>query len=502
MTGKGSEEAYYVDGKIGNDNNPGTKNKPIKTISELNFRLHNKPLSVCFTGEQVYNGSLVIRDVEGTESGPVIVTSSGDVKAVINGENNEAIHIENCRYVTIEDLDLRGNGRKGGNMTNGLSIIGSSCCDVRHISASGFQKSGVDLYNCNNCKLSGILASDNGFSGINVLGSTKELSSRIIISDCRAENNPGDPTNLENHSGNGILVGVSDSIIIDHCSATNNGWDMPRKGNGPVGIWTWESNRVVIQYCISYRNKTSEKASDGGGFDLDGGVTNSVIQYCLSYENQGAGYGLFQYRGASAWANNIVRYCVSINDATTTKDAGSIFIWNGSGKSDQLNNCLVHNNVFYNSFSPVISFEESSPHQNFRFCNNIFLGTGEVIAGNIGGSHFFGNDWWNAGKNFTLQGFDSVKEWARASHQEMLDGELVGIQVDPGLNGPLTTSVTDPWKLTNLKGFALRNDSYLRNEGIAIKYIAGFVEPVTDFYGNTIKAGTVRNPGIFYCKTE
>ena len=123
-------------------------------------------------------------------------------------------------------------------------------------------------YNCRNMVVRRVFAHDNGFSGINIMGSSIDSSRLILIKDCKAENNPGDPAIINNHSGNGILVGVSDSVTIDHCTATNNGWDMPRQGNGPVGIWAWESNHVSIQYCISYRNKTSKGGSDGGGFDL------------------------------------------------------------------------------------------------------------------------------------------------------------------------------------------------------------------------------------------
>ena len=100
-------------------------------------------------------------------------------------------------------------------------------------------------------------------------------------------NNPGDPTNLTNHSGNGIVVGHCTNVLIDHCMATNNGWDMPRIGNGPVGIWCYEADSVVIQHCLSYRNKTSVGGADGGGFDFDGGVTNSIIQYCLVLRKPG-----------------------------------------------------------------------------------------------------------------------------------------------------------------------------------------------------------------------
>jgi hypothetical protein len=404
-----STDVYYIDSSVGNDHNPGTPRKPLKTIAELNSRLLKKAASVCFAGGQIYEGTLRLKDIRGTITNPLIITSSGKGRAVINGENREALLVESCENLCIKDLDIRGNGRKNGNASNGLSLTRSHSIRVEKLKAEGFQKSGVDLYDCTGIQVKDVLAIDNGFCGINVMGSDKSKSGKILIKDCKAENNAGDPTNLDNHSGNGILVGVSDSVLIDHCSATNNGWDMPRTGNGPVGIWTWESNRVTIQYCVSYRNKTSENAKDGGGFDLDGGVTNSVIQYCLSYENEGAGYGLFQYSGASDWANNVVRYCVSINDAATTEGAGSFFIWNGSGEEKQLANCQIYNNFVYSDSVPVISFENASAHKNFTFSNNVFIGSGQLISGQNSGSSFKGNIWWGMRKSYQYSDWEFMK---------------------------------------------------------------------------------------------
>jgi len=47
----------------------------------------------------------------------------------------------------------------------------------------------------------------------------------------------------------------------------------------------------TYSYFISFRNRTAKGAEDGGGFDLDGGVTHSEIAFCLSYENEGSGFG-------------------------------------------------------------------------------------------------------------------------------------------------------------------------------------------------------------------
>ena len=68
----------------------------------------------------------------------------------------------------------------------------------------------------------------------------------------------------------------------------------PVKAMVPVGIWAYQSDSITIQYCYSHDNHTSEKGKDGGGFDFDGGTTNSVMQNNFSANNEGAGYGLFQ----------------------------------------------------------------------------------------------------------------------------------------------------------------------------------------------------------------
>lgn len=492
-----SGEAWFIDNNTGKDTNPGTVRKPLKTIAEVNRRLQEAPASIWFAGGQVFNGNLLLNGINGTDSVPVYIGSYGKGKAMINGGEKEAIRAEDCGYLRIENIDLKGDGRKNGNISNGLSLTRCKNVTIEDIRSEGFQKSGVDLYDCRNAEIFKVVAYDNGFCGINIMGSDKRLSGSILIRDCRAENNPGDPTRLDNHSGNGILVGVSDSVVIDHCTATNNGWDMPRQGNGPVGIWAWMSDNVTIQYCISYRNRTSKGGKDGGGFDLDGGVTNSVIQYCLSYENEGAGYGLFQYPGASEWSNNIIRYCVSINDALATEGAGNFFIWNGSDDSGQLAGCYIHNNVVYSTSAPVISFENASDHENFVFSNNIFLGTGKLISGTNKGSKFLGNVWWTAGGEISFGEFASLAEWAGATGQETMNGKIAGLQSDPLLTGPFTTSITDPYQLGTLSGFKLKPGSPLKNRGVRILTVPGIDPPSVDFFGTPLPENSAAVPGIY-----
>jgi hypothetical protein len=490
------KEIYYINVETGNDKYPGTLKRPLKTISEANKRIQDNPGNIFLAAGQTFNGTLILNNIHCADSIPIVIGSYGEGRAIINGGDKESIRVENSDNIRIVNIDLKGSGRKDGNTTNGLQLLKSTNCTVDNVNAEGFQKSGVDLYNCKDVKVLKVIAFGNGFCGINVMGSHQDSSGNIMIRDCKAENNAGDPTMLDNHSGNGILVGVSDSVLIDHCTATNNGWDMPRQGNGPVGIWTWQSDHIIIQYCISFRNKTSKGGKDGGGFDLDGGVTNSLIQYCLSYENEGAGYGLFQYSGASDWANNIIRYCVSINDAHTTEGSGSFFIWNGSEERSQITNCYICNNVVYSTSAPVVSFENASEHENFVFSNNIFLGSGQLISGKNSGSKFLGNVWWNVGGAIKFMEFGSLGAWAKATGQETENGKIIGVQIDPKLNGPFLTNITDPHQLDALSGYILKRDSPLENRGIKVRSIYGFDPPSTDFFGNPLPQGSHPEPGI------
>lgn len=487
-------EGYYIS-HDGNDSNPGTKAKPFRTISKVNSLELRPGDIILFEANQVFEGTLSLM-VEGTVTDSITISTYGDGTATIDGGTKEAIVIQG-KYVSIHNLHTRGAGRKKGNTTNGVSLVNTIHATVRGIKTEGFQKSGLQLYNSKNITVKKVHALYNGFSGINVSADDKSKSRNILIQDCVAENNPGDPTRLDNHSGNGILVGVSDGVVIDHCAATNNGWDMPRVGNGPVGIWAYESNDVTIQHCISYRNKTPKGAKDGGGFDFDGGVTNSIIQYCLSYENAGAGYGLFQYNGASVWHSNILRYCISYNDAISTAGSGGIFMWNGSMDSTQLADCYIHNNVVYSTHAPAVVFEPSSQLTKFRFSNNIFIGKGQIIQGPSSGETFVGNIWWSAGGKITFRGYPSLHAWAHTIGQEMVDGILIGSQQDPRLKLADQVLVTDPRKLASLVDFKLTAESPLINKGLNFDTGIKLPLPTIDFYGNAVPQGNGPEPGVF-----
>ncbi len=464
---KNHSKTYFLNNN-GNDSGNGSRQQPWQSIARLNrVQLHPGD-SVCFAGGQVFNGTLLLDAADkGSKERPIVISSSGTTAAVINAGNASAIEINNTAYISIIHLHCLGAGRKTGNTQDGLLASHCSHVIIDSLSISGFQKAGLCIYASSTVMVNRVHAFENGFAGILVSGAGSKKDCRnILIRYCFAENNPGDPTNLSNHSGNGILAGLCTGVTIEYCSASNNGWDMPRTGNGPVGIWAYEADSVLIQHCISYRNKTSQGGKDGGGFDLDGGVTHSTIQYCLSYDNQGSGYGLFQYNGASHWQQNTLRFNISENDGAVTAGAAGILIWNNSDDTSQFKDCSIYNNTVYNTKRPALRYDREHAHIGFRLLDNILVGRDTILTGQTTGSRFLGNCWYSLQNGFLVEGFSSLRAWSDATANEY---QPWGVSMDPLLKHPGQTSITDPTALQTLDAYRLPARSWLRTGGVDLQ---------------------------------
>jgi hypothetical protein len=458
--------AYYVS-LTGDDRNQGTVAAPFKTIQKINSLNMHAGDDVYFKGGEAFKGTLTIGPgSRGYKYAPVVISSYGKGKALIQADSVRAISVYKTAYVFIKNLRLQGFGRKTGNRENGMVIINSNHINAENVDISGFQKSGLLIDSSSHIIANNIFVHHNGSAGITVEGRQSKKDSRdILITNCRAENNPGDPTKLDNHSGNGIVVGHCTNVVIDRCTATNNGWDMPRIGNGPVGIWCYEADSVLIQHCLSYKNKTSKGGADGGGFDFDGGTTNSIIQYCFSYGNQGSGYCIFQYWGASPFYNNIIRYNISENDGTVSDSQAGLYVWNSSGDPNQFHDCRVYGNIIYNSKVAAISFSEKSMNKGFDFYSNIFVGKDSLIRGRdvVGKCIFEGNDWWSLQRGFTAWGIKDFKTWAIQTGKEQRNGHIVGLNINPEFKNPGKANLTMAAQIDSFTGYQLPQDSKLKN---------------------------------------
>ena len=251
------------------------------------------------------------------------------------------------------------------------------------------------------------------------------------------------------HCGHGVVIGQVDGAVIQNSTAYSNG---AVAGKGNVGIWTWQSNNVTIQYNTAYDNLSPEGA-DGGGFDIDGGVTNSVVQYNTSHDNAGAGYLLAEFAYAEPMLQNVFRYNLSVNDGNDNYGAftisGSDPVFTASSAVFHNNTVIVDHNVAPASRGAVWFVE--GYHSDVNLINNVFvaLNGAALVDGPTTSAKdmFINNAYWTDGAPLQIGGvtYASIEEWASAAQQELVDGTYVGTQADPhfgtdGLYQPMPPS--------------------------------------------------------------
>jgi hypothetical protein len=497
---------YFVSSK-GNDGNNGTSiAKAWATINKINGESFREGDKILFEGGKTFNGTLQFgSDDRGVNGNSLIISSYGSQRANINGGNGNGITLDSCQYLTIKNINLFGQGRTIGK-TNAMGIYVKNCKNIviDSIDAQGFQQSGIGFQGCSKLHITNAYVHDNGFAGISSSG---RHSSNIYIGYCRANENPGNPNILNNHSGNGIVLYEVSYALIEYCEAGHNGWDQPGLHNGPVGIWcATNSDHVIIQYCISYNNQSNSSSTDGGGFGLDGGVSNSVIQYCLAYNNWGPGAYGCEYGSKWQWENNTIRYNILYNNARSTI--------NGKPNLDETDinfgydpkttggiqprNMYVYNNIIYNKDRFAIQVY-GSPCLNAIVANNIFITMRDRMV--RGDFTFKGNCYWAIDGGFSAFGYKSLEEWANSTDQEKVDGKIVGINVDPKI-ADLSSVIlpTDPRQLPSLYAFMLGKGSPCIDKGLDIKKLFNIDPGKLDFYGDSIPSGKAFDIGIHEAK--
>ncbi len=498
---------YYISADGDDENSGKSQAQAWKTIQKVNVTDFEPGSSILFEGGKEFNGTIQLTEADaGIAGNEITISSYGEGKALIKGGDQEGLLAKDCDHLVIKDLMFEGSGRKRGNNTDGVLLIGSDSIRIENLEVYGFQKSGLHVRKSVNARITYVYAHDNGFAGIHVTGETMNHYSKydnadLYIGYCVAENNPGDPTVLKNHSGNGILACSVGGGLIEYCEAFNNGWDMPWTGNGPVGIWIWDCNDFIIQYCIAHDNKTNPVASDGGGFDFDGGVSNSIMQYNVSYNNEGCGYGLYEFGAEKAWENNIIRYNISQDDGII--NGGAVGIWKADNRGT-MRNCEIYNNTFYNSAEngPIIWLYDHYPDFNFR--NNVFVYNGSFLDENqqLADEVFQGNVYWNLSGGLGIGNYHTIEEWAAATGKEMLNDKLVGRFIDPGLNQPGKVSITDPGKLdaTHLTEYTPLPGSLVIDMGLDLKDLFDLDPGAKDMLGTPLPSGQAFDIGAIEFK--
>ncbi len=464
----------------------GSQASPWRSISKFNALDLNPGDSVFFRAGDTFQGSMDLDAADtGTNSSgqliaPITITSYGggplDRATVRSASNKEALLSYNNGGISLSNLEFLNGGTYQSNASSGIEFTtdygsGSgynqlSYIHVDNVVSHGFHQSGLSLdasasVGYQDVQISNSQFYDNQFAGVAISASQylDHVHRDVKIDNVVARNNSGF-AGCTPHCGHGIVIGQVDNAIIENSLAYSNGLVA---GKGNVGIWTWQSNNVTIQHNTAYGNR-SPAGADGGGFDLDGGVTNSVVEYNKSYDNNGAGFLLAEFAYAGPMSQNIFRYNLSLNDGSD--GYGAITISGGdptflaSSAVFHNNTVVVDHNVAPTSRGPVWFLDNY--HSDLSLVNNVFvaLNGAAVIDGAtpIDKAKFIRNGYWTNGSPIQIGGatYSSVADWARGSQQETLNGQFAGVQANPNFG---TDGVYRPVPPSQLIDSALAGNS-------------------------------------------
>jgi hypothetical protein len=454
-----------------------------RTIARVNGADLGPGDVVRFEGGARFAGTLHLEASDGGTAASPVTIESYDGTATIDGGTGTAVFAHQVGGVRVRNLRAEGSGASS-NTSEGIGFYNDLPGDVvlggitvEDVDVSGFGTWGVILgggagrSGYRDVRFERVAVHGNGRGGLLTWGMTSAVHRNVYAGRITAYDNLGTADPARN-SGSGIVLGNVDGGTVEHSVAYGNGGSNTLAGEGPEGIWAYDSNRVVIQFNESYGNRTGT-TTDGGGFGLDQNTSNSVLQYNLSHGNAGPAVLLAQRADTTTHTGNVVRYNISYDDGRRGR-AGAIELWGGIRSAELYHNTVYLPGPFVTGQRAVKVWNSSGAPgatHSVHFRNNVVVARGgttpllELGAGQVAGSvdlRFQGNDWWTGASSsrwmWGSTSYWSLTEWRTATGQERVGSTAVGRNVDPRLVAPGPTAT----------GHRLQSSSPLVDAGLSL----------------------------------
>lgn len=522
-------ETYYVSSD-GNDDYAGTsKDQAWKTTTKVNEGHFLPGDSVLFEGGKTFYGKIYFGPKEdengthalisGTDTAPITFGSYGEGKASIHSGDHTGFQVYNGEGFAIVNLIFEGSGLSNNQESSGIYFHTDLNTMLRYVlidnvEVHGYRDAGISIMSLGKKVIGGFeevnitnsTVRDNGDVGIiTYADNPTSIHKDVYVGHNTVYNILGLSSKSNSHTGNGILIGGAHRAVVEYCEAYNNGEKNSSKSGGPIGIWGYQCDSLIIQYNESHHNKTGKDSQkDGGGFDIDGGCTNCTLQYNYSHDNEGAGYMIAQFLNAPTMNNVTIRYNISENDGRKN-GYGAIQLWSWTSNTSRgIQNANIYNNTVYltkpdNGSSPRAIHIQSDGITNARISNNVFFVTDglELIKlAKITDVRFLNNNYWSGDGPFKINWnevvYSSLTEWSKVTNQELLvasdtkEDIFSGYSKDPKLKNPGgVTDIGDLTKLHLLTNYELETTSEMLGKGLNLK-LDNIDIGERDFFGNSI----------------
>jgi hypothetical protein len=493
---------YYLRSD-GDDSQDGrSSDKAWRTLARASAAVLHPGDGLLLRGGDQFDGTLLISaDDAGDAAHPVVIASSTRTPAKLTNSSGSAIYVQNTGGVRISNLIVIG--QSAANKASGIAVFSDQIrklpydgITIEQVNVSGFAD-GISVGAASiNSGFADVVIRDSAThgnlrNGVNIYGPRAELPApgyanrRVLLDGVRSFDNTGDPSDLIDNTGSGIILSSTDGGVVTGSTSYGNGASA-NASRGPGGIWAYDANNLRFEHNLSYANRTGTGTADGNGYEFDINVTNSVMQYNLSYGNDGAGYLVCNCEDGrdGAVANNVVRYNISSSDVRRRSFySGIMIISSGHLIPPQgLTNLAVYGNTVVMSAQA-----EGAPAAlrmygvvaSVRILNNVFVVSGgspfvDVAAESTAGVQLTGNAYQDLTGNPQWRwggaDFRDPAAWSNATGQEAEPGQSTAVFGDLGLPAPLALiAVTDARDLPGTSGLLPADGSPLRAGGVDLK---------------------------------
>ena len=506
LPARASATDFYLSA-LGSDANAGTSATAAwRTLAPVNERVLQPGDRVLLRGGDVFDGTLTLdADDAGSPQAPVVVASYGAGRATIRGGPDSGISVYNTAGVSISNIAVAGSGGPSSGIVFYMDLPGNALLSwirIDSVEVYGFGRDGIEIGSWNggsgfsNVRITGASVHDNARTGILTYAQQANAHRSLYVGYSRAYDNTGIAA-ATNNTGSGIVLGGVDGGTVERSVAHDNG-RLCTATAGPVGIWAYDSRRIVIQQNESYNNRTGGPA-DGGGFDLDQNVSESVLQYNYSHGNDGAGYLLAHAPVNDNHHDNVVRYNISENDGRRNSYA-AIEVWGRTIRTDVYNNTVFLSPPASGTPRAVRVGNASVADRivsSLHFRNNIFFTAGGTPVMDVSATQaaapdlrFEGNTYYASGLAVSLRWgattYTSLAAW-RATGQEMAGGVALGSSADPQLDAAgHAGTLDDAGKLEMLAAYRPSDTSPIVNAGLDLATRYGIDPGSRDYFGTAL----------------
>jgi hypothetical protein len=476
---------YYI-ASGGSDSNSGlSSGAPWQTISKVNAATLVAGDTVSFNRGDTFSGTLTITN-SGTNGNPITIGAYGSgALPIISCGNARGVYLQNCSYVTVQDLTITGVG-----VVAATGTMADSSTSFRYgidveSTGTGSAYAGITIQRCTVQNVFGGIfvhadaaSTPAGFSGLTitsctitealglgvyVYGSLAAASSgspyflakgrtthaNITVSRCDITNVYACPSavfSTNNYTGSGIVVSNTTMGTIQDCYIANCGQNNDDGRGGPVGIMTIETDGVTIQRCEINHERTN--GADGTGIDMDGGTINGIVQRCYVHDCVASPFATGTFTGSNSNSGNVFRFNIAANNG----GAAGVHAFGNAGTITIERNTIQH----VPAGDYAVLHDHASEGGTWIYKNNIAITTGAknlAFATNSGGGTgvFQGNWYYNTSGTYrfsddthTLSGGTAYTALAgfRGSTNLVIPPETSGGSDVGGSGDPLLSDVT------------------------------------------------------------